>query len=126
MLIGIDWRIGALAVALFVSGFAKGASTVEQFTVNQLVLDATRYNGCLARVSPSPTTFFANCAANYVTLGCDGLAGPSKSAALNNLSAAQLSFVTDTKVYMRLYDVAPEGQSYCLVDRVDNTKIAID
>ena len=123
---GINTKLNVTIMLLLFSAVTQGASTVEQFTVNQLVLDATKYNGCLARVAPSPTTFFANCAANYVTLGCDGLAGPSKSAALNNLSAAQLSFVTDTKVYMRLYDVAPEGQSYCLVDRVDNTKIPAD
>lgn len=115
-----------LVVSLFGALQAHAASTVQLFTVTQIVTDSTRYNGCLVKLSPGPETHFPACEALFVTLGCDGNAGPSKSAALSNYSAAQLAFVTNTKAYLRIYDAAPAGNAYCLADRVDNTKIAAD
>ncbi|MDA7585503.1 hypothetical protein N9V92_06785 [Luminiphilus sp.] len=111
------------AACLMFAGSAFSASSVDLYTVTGIVNDATRYNGCLLKVSPGPETIHPGCTPGFVTLGCDGAAGPSKSAAALNLSAAQLGFVTDTKVYIRVYDVAPDGNAYCLADRVDNTKI---
>ena len=105
---------------------SQAASTVQLFSVTQIVTDATRYNGCLVKLSPGPETHFPACESLFVTLGCDGAAGPSKSAAMSNYSAAQLAFVTDTKAYIRVYDSAPTGNAYCLADRVDNTKIPAD
>ena len=118
--------LAALWLAGFLSLCASGvsaASVTQLYTVTQITVDATQYNGCLVKVTPSPTAAFAACGFGFVTLGCDGTAGPTKSAAALNLSAAQLGFVTDTKVYLRVYDSKPAGNGYCLADRVDNTKI---
>ena len=113
-----------LAGALSISTLGVSAASVTQlYTVLQITVDATQYNGCLVKVTPSPTAAFASCGFGFVTLGCDGNAGPTKSEAALNLSAAQLGFVTDTKVYLRVYDSKPAGNGYCLADRVDNTKI---
>lgn len=117
-------RITLVLVFALIAASANAASTVREFIITQITLDATQYNGCLVKVSPSPTAYFSNCGYGFVTLGCDGNAGPTKSEAAANLSAAQLAFVTDTRVYMRIYDSKPAGNGYCLVDRVDNTKIA--
>lgn len=100
------------------------ASVTKQFTVTQIISDATKYNGCLIGVSPDPADDFATCATSYVTLGCDGTAGPSKAAASRNYSNAQLGFITNTKVVLRVYDVKPAGNAYCLADRVDNTTVS--
>lgn len=102
------------------------ASTVQSFNVTGIVLDATKYNGCLVKVSPGPETHFNACTAGFVTLGCDGAAGVAKSQAAQHLSAAQLALVSDTKVFMRVYDESPAGNAYCLADRVDNTKTPAD
>lgn len=117
-----------LLFASFLLGIAaasgtNAASTTRLFIVNRVVTDATQYNGCLVEVRPSPSAYFAECPFGFVTLGCDGLAGPTKSAAALNLSQTQLGLVSQTKVYIRIYNVAPEGNAYCLADRVDTTAI---
>ena len=109
--------------ALLLSQQALGASEVKLFQIEGMVFDANpKYNGCLLRVSPNPKDTFGNCGNNYISLGCDGLAGPSRAQAAVHLNAANLGWVTETKVYMRLYDSAPTGNAYSLVDRVDNTR----
>ena len=114
-------------VTLWLSQQALGASSVMLFQIEGLVFDANpKYNGCLVRVSPNPADTFGNCGNNYITLGCDGLAGPTRAQAAVHLNAANLAWVTETKVYMRLYDSTPVGNAYCLADRVDNTRIAND
>lgn len=109
---------GLLSVQVF------AASVTKQFKVTQIISDATKYNGCLIGVSPDPADDFSTCTTSYVTLGCDGNAGPSKSDALRNYSNAQLGFITETKVVLRVYDVKPAGNAYCLADRVDNTTVS--
>ena len=116
------WALLLGVGVLTFSGKGFADSTVQLFSITGLVSDATQYNGCLIKISPGPQTIFPGCTAGLVTLGCDGAAGPSKTAAATNWSAAQLAFVTSTKSYIRIYDVAPEGNPYCLADRVDNTK----
>lgn len=116
---------GAVLAFFLTPAAVSAASIVEEFHVTQITLDATKYNGCLIKVVPTPTAFFPSCGFGFVTLGCDGEAGPTKSAAALNLQAAQLAFVTDTKIYMRVYDSKPAGNGYCLADRVDNTKVPV-
>lgn len=119
----------ALVLLVFLSlgaGQTLAASTVQSFNVTGIVLDATKYNGCLVKISPGPETHFPECTSGFITLGCDGAAGVPKAQAAQHLSAAQLALVSDTKVFMRVYDEAPAGNAYCLVDRVDNTKTPAD
>ena len=119
--------IALMVSVLWFSQQALSASSVMLFEIEGMVFDANpKYNGCLLRVSPDPAVTFSNCGSNYITLGCDGTAGPSKSQAATHLNAANIGWVTKTKVYMRLYDSTPVGNAYCLVDRVDNTRLPND
>ena len=117
-------RSGIVAAGMLLAATtATGASRVELVTMQNIITDATQYNGCLIKFTPGPETWYAGCPAGLATLGCDGNAGPTKSTAAQLYSAAQLGLVTNTKVYVRIYDTKPQGNPYCLVDRVDNTKI---
>ncbi|MDA8773304.1 hypothetical protein N9M65_01860 [Luminiphilus sp.] len=112
--------IGILAL----SQVTLGASFTGTFAIQQIVTDGARYSGCMIRVTPAPETVFAGCKIGFVSLGCDGTLGITKSAASNLLSAAQLALVTDRSVVLRINDedapTSPRG--YCLADRVDVIK----
>ena len=128
MIFSLKNRLGALLIAgvSVVSAEALAASYTGEYEIFQVGSDATKYAGCLIRIRPTtsaldPADAFTGCGAQFLTLGCDGSLGISKSAAATNFAQAQLAFVASRKAVIRFYDTdaprAPEG--YCLADRID-------
>ena len=113
-------------VTIFSSSLVNAESALMTVVIKQVTTDAAGYNGCLVAISPGPESVFKTCRNEQVTLGCDGKAGPTTQAALNNLTAIQLSFLAGRKVHLRIYDTAPSGNPYCLADRVDMTLMQAD
>ena len=117
-------------IVLFASFIFSGPLSAESHlytvSIRSIITDASGYNGCLVAVTPGPETVFSKCGAGLVTLGCDGMAGPSTSSAHLNLQSIQLAFAMNKKVHLRLYDSRPADNPYCLVDRVDVTQTKAD
>ena len=111
-------------MAICYSQGSSAASFTGKFTVKSIVVDADRYAGCMVKVSPGPETIFNGCQAGFVSFGCDGNLGISKSQGNQLLNAAQLGFVMNRQVVLRINDEnAPvTSRGYCLADRVDVTK----
>ena len=119
----------ALKISLIVAGILGGVSaqaannTGGPYTVLQLTTDAERYAGCMIKISPGPETVFPNCGTAFVSLGCDGSADPliSKSSAAQLYTTAQIGYVTDKPLYLRINDenVGTTPRGYCYADRVD-------
>ena len=109
---------------IFVAFVAQAANNTDgPYTVTQLTTDADRYAGCMIKIDPGPETVFPNCAAAFVSLGCDGSAEPliSKSSAAQLYTTAQIGYVTDKALYLRINDetVGTTARGYCFADRVD-------
>lgn len=119
----------AMLTGLFMVVFGAevhSASYTGEYEIYQVGTDATKFAGCLVRIRATstqldPSDAFSGCQAQFVTLGCDGTLGITKSQANANFAQAQLAFVAQRKAILRFYDTSapqsPEG--YCLADRVD-------
>ena len=62
------------AMLLFFVAGAHGATIGRIVSVTGILTDDTNFGGCMARVTPSPSTFAGvTCAAGYVTFSCTGV-----------------------------------------------------
>ena len=112
-----------LAFSIIAAPFAGAANYTGRFSIIAVVTDADRFAGCMVKITPGPETIFPGCRTAFVSFGCDGTLGPSKTAGGQLLASSQLAFAMGKNVVLRINDgtspLTPEG--YCLADRVDVT-----
>lgn len=85
--------------------------------VVRIVLDDTRYAGCMAEVVPNLS--LAGCNARFVTFDCSGQLGTSSKVSSGMLSGAQLAMVTGNKILLNVVN-NKTANGICLATRLDN------
>ena len=109
---------GLIIVALSSSAFAARTNVTAR--VNQIIIDDSRYGGCMARLSVNPATSLAGCGNWYVTMDClAAFPESTKSVAAQKLSAAQLAYVTRNNVKVNVDDTR-KANGFCVAIRIDN------
>lgn len=87
--------------------------------VTRVFTDELEFGGCMAALSPAPSTSGLSCPDPWVTFSCTGDFNP-KSVGAAKLAHAQLALVAGTQVVVKLDD-ARKHNSYCYATRIDNT-----
>lgn len=98
-------------------GYAGSGDVVGK--VNVVLVDGKNFGGCMAQISQDISDKLPACKADWVTFDCLGVfPETTKSIAQNQLSTAQLAFVTRKNVYIKATD-SRRVNGYCLVERID-------
>ena len=96
-----------------------GATAAYETKIRRVVVHDTNFGGCMAFVGRPPSDLGLDCNGNWVVLDCLGEEG-SKTAGQAKFAAAQLSLVTNTKVYIQVTDDVHFNANYCYGNRIDN------
>ena len=107
----------ALMVAVALPSSADEATWTTK--VRRVVVHDTNFSGCMAYLGRGPADLGLNCNGKWIALGCDG-SEASKAVGAAKLSAAQLSLVTDSEVYVQVTDDVFFNNRYCYATRIDN------
>lgn len=118
-------RLIAAGLAL-VSLNATAAIGEGAATIISTLQDPVNYGGCMARISPGPSTIAAYSGGNlscpgdvFVSFDCLNSSGETtKSMANSMFSTAQLAYVTGDSVTV-VVDDAVKINGFCLVRRID-------
>ena len=109
--------LGGLA-ALASAGCIAAEETFGS-SVERVLVDDSRFAGCMIQLSNDPQKFLPACERFWVTLDCLNLFPESaEGIAQNKLSQAQLALVSGRKVTVRVTD-RRVANGYCFAQRVD-------
>lgn len=105
-------------LSIFIAMSAVGADRLYKATVSRTLIDDRYYGGCMALVSPAPSTVGLNCPHSWVSFSCSGDFN-AKSVGNQKFAAAQLALVTGTPIYIHIED-NKKHNSFCFAYRIDN------
>ena len=110
-----------ISAVLGAAAAQAGNDTSSGYSIKKIVVDNSRYAGCMVQIQPGPETVFSDCRAAFVSFGCDGTVGVTKSTANQLLAQAQLAAVTGRTVTLRISEPtdAATPRGYCIADRLD-------
>ena len=113
------WRsIGFIYLVLF-SASSYSASEFLTASVSKTLIDDSDYGGCMAKLSPIPSSVGLNCGSSgWVTFSCTGDFN-AKEVGNQKFEAAQLAMITGTRVLVRVFDTKKHN-GYCYASRIDN------
>ena len=110
--------LGMVLTLFAMKGFTAQA-TIDNVTVNSILIDDSYYTTCMINVSPNPAASIGACGAGWLVLDCDGSQGTSAKVSQAKLAAAQLAYVSGGKLKIVFTDVLGEN-GYCFAQRVTN------
>lgn len=108
-----------LLLCLFASHNANSAS--GEFSITRLLVEPGTYGGCAVAVKPSPTNFDSSCGINWLSAGCDGQNGLTKSEAQRTWELLQLAYLTNQTVFAT-FSGRNTANSKCVITRLDLIK----
>lgn len=93
-----------LAAGILVTGSTAFATQTHHVgNIEKILLDGTRYGGCMVSMNPSlPSNL--NCRLDFVSLDCNGDLVNTKTHAKAMLDMAQLAFLVEKSVRIRVSD----------------------
>jgi hypothetical protein len=115
MTLGFKAMFAALLLVISQQGLTETASWVARVT--RVLVDASKFGGCMALLNPPPETYLSGCGSAWVTFSCTGDFN-DPVLAYRMLDQAQLALVTGKKVFV---DVDNEfaHNGYCFASRID-------
>ena len=96
-------KVLVAASLLALGGVAGATETFHMATIEKIILDGENYGGCMVGVSPNMPSNL-NCRLDFVSLDCDGALVNSKTHAKSMLDMAQLAFLVEKNVRLRVTD----------------------
>lgn len=108
---------GLVLVGLLMPSFVQAQELYAKVTA--IMTDDNAYGGCMAALTPTPSTQYPSCGDPWVTFDCDGLLGTTKAQSTAKYSAAQLALVLGSTFYVIL-DTTRKQSSFCLATQVFN------
>jgi len=113
--------IAAAIIAALVSAPVLAASAYLTAKVNYTLVTAdTRWGGCMALLSVSPSSVLPNCGYGWVSFSCTGdFTDPVR--AYRMLDQAQLALARDSNVIVEITDEMMVN-GYCFARRIDVAK----
>lgn len=118
-------NFGLVMAGILLSGAAWGAQGLSGLTsITDTLQQDDVYGGCMARISPAPSTITTssgaalNCTGDrFVTFDCEGKYG-SKSGGNSRFNTAVAALITERKVQVLVSDT-PKINGFCRVVRID-------
>jgi len=110
----------ALLIILAIVTNGANAANAE-FSIKRLLVEPGTYGGCAVAVSPSPTEFDASCGINWLTAGCDGQNGRTRTEAQQTWELLQLAYVTGQTVFAT-FNGRNTANGKCMITRLDLIK----
>ena len=106
------------------SSYAVSGEAIYDTRVTKILLDDSRYGGCLVYIDNAPNNNGLQCNSSISAVSFDCLGtradAPSKATAQNKLSAAQLALVTGNRIRLQVVDTGGQLNGYCYAPRIDN------
>jgi hypothetical protein len=94
---------------------------VNNVTIQATLIEDGKYGGCMIKLNKSIIDAGISCpAANWLSLDCDG-AYTSVAGAQRMYDTAQMAFVLEKKVFIRVDD-SKKHNGYCVAIRMDMPK----
>lgn len=109
--------VGCAAACVSLTSFA--AEETFPTNVERVLVDDSRYAGCMILLSDDPQQFLPDCGQFWVTLDCLNMFPESaEGISQNKLSQAQLALVSGREITVRVTD-RRIANGYCFAQRVD-------
>ena len=108
-------------VSTIVVGVAWATEAEFNTEVDRLMVDSANFGGCAARITGSVAANGLACSGPWVSFSCTGDFN-SKSDGSNKFAQAQLAFVTDKQVRIRLDDTKRHN-GYCFARNILVTEV---
>ena len=107
------------ALLLVASTNAISAESTFTAEVERVLVDDSRFAGCMVLLTTDPAATLPNCGRYWATLDClKEFPESTGSIASNKLAQAQLALVTGRSVTMRVTDTRM-ANGYCFAERID-------
>lgn len=112
-------KLSIVALLAAASTSAMSAESTFSAEVERVLVDDSRFAGCMVMLSTDPAATLPNCGRFWATLDClKEFPESSGSIASNKLAQAQLALVTGRSVTMRVTDTRI-ANGYCFAERID-------
>lgn len=112
-------KLSIVALLAAASTSAMSAESTFSAEVERVLVDDSRFAGCMVMLSTDPAATLPNCGRYWATLDClKEFPESSGSIASNKLAQAQLALVTGRSVTMRVTDTRI-ANGYCFAERID-------
>lgn len=102
-------------------GMASATEAEFNTEIDRLMVDSANFGGCAARITGSVAANGLACSGPWVSFSCTGDFN-SKSDGANKFAQAQLAFVTDKQVRIRLDDTKRHN-GYCFARNILVTEV---
>ena len=109
----------ATLASTFGAQHALGSS--GEFRITRMLVEPGTYAGCAVAVQPSPSGIDAGCGINWLSAGCNGEHGASKSEAAQIWEILQMAYVLDQPV-LAVFGPNNVVNGKCVITRVDLVK----
>lgn len=107
------------ALVMVLSTSTMSAESTFSAEVQRVLVDDSRFAGCMVLLSTDPADTLPNCGRYWATLDClQEFPESTGSIASNKLAQAQLALVTGRSVTMRVTDTRM-ANGYCFAERID-------
>ena len=105
-------------MALMFVGATAAASVIvhNDVSIERIILDGQNYAGCMIGFTPSMPSNL-NCRLDFVSLDCNGDLVNTKTHAKSLLDMAQLAFIVEKKVRLRVSDEQTVN-GFCTADYI--------
>ena len=108
-----------LAGAVLSASLAHAApENVDDLAITQIILDGVNYGGCMVKVSPLLPSSTGCGRRDFVSFDCKGEVRNTKAHGKSMLETAQLAFLTDQVVRIRVDNDYTVNQSFCTADYI--------
>lgn len=107
-------------VLLLCTAPAWGRTIFHEAKIEKIILDGENYSGCMVYMNPNLLAGL-NCRGDFVSLDCDGAVVNSKTHAKSLLDMAQLAFLLEKPVRIKISDDALTADGFCTANylRID-------
>jgi hypothetical protein len=117
-------KSAVLALGCLVANIAMAApQNVDKLSITQIILDGENYGGCMVKVSPLLPTSTGCGRRDFVSFDCNGEVRNTKAHGKSMLETAQLAFLTDKVVRLRVDNSYTVNEAFCTADyiRIDKS-----
>ena len=96
---------------------------VDDVAITQIILDGVNYGGCMVKVSPLLPASTGCGRRDFVSFDCNGEVRNTRAHGKSMLETAQLAFLTDKVVRLRVDSDYTVNQAFCTADyiRIDKS-----
>lgn len=108
-------NITILTALVLLSSFASAEQIYHYAKIDKIILDGVNYGGCMVYMNPNQKLL--NCRQDFVSLDCNGEITNTKTHAKSMLDTAQLAFLTDNTVRLRISD-SKTINGFCTADYI--------